>query len=227
MEEVLRNEKKYALSLTDYFRLRPMLEAVLLPDPHDPQRQGYEIRSLYFDSARDDDLWDVLSGLRCKQKIRLRCYDAHAEDFKLEYKCKTGTDSRKYSIPLGIREAEQLIAGRYDCLLERPEGLAKELYARMKSQVYLPRVTVVYQRIVHMHRLNDVRITYDFHVRACFDPRGLIDPQACFTPVTPPDTGILEVKYNHFLPGFVQTALGNLDSLPVANSKYANARLWL
>ena len=46
MEEVLRNEKKYALSLTDYFRLRPMLEAVLLPDPHDPQRQGYEIRSL-------------------------------------------------------------------------------------------------------------------------------------------------------------------------------------
>lgn len=227
MEDVLRKEKKYALSLTDYQRLRPQLEAVLLPDPHDPQRRGYEIRSLYFDSFQDDDLWDVLSGLNCKQKIRLRCYDVNASDFKLEYKCKAGTDSRKYSLPLNRQEAEALIMGRYDCLMERPEPLSRELYARMKTRVYLPRVTVVYRRIVHLCRLNDVRITYDHDIRACFDPQSLIHPGAGFEPVTQPDAGILEVKYNRFLPDFVQAALGNLDSLQIANSKYANARLCL
>lgn len=225
MEDVLRKEKKYSISLTDFHRLKPMLEAVLLPDPHDPESRGYEIRSLYFDSAVDKDLWDVLSGLNNKQKIRLRCYDINAQSFKLEYKCKTGTDSHKYSIPINRQDAVQLISGRYDCLRKINEGPSKELYARMKSEVYMPRVTVVYNRIAYMCRLNDVRITYDFDVRASFNPRALIDPVACFEPVTQPGTGILEVKYNHFLPDFVQIALGNLEKLQVANSKYVNARL--
>ena len=227
MEEVLRKEIKYSLGLTDYQRLRPLLEAALLPDPHDPRRLGYEIRSLYFDSFQDGDLWAVLSGLRSKQKLRLRCYDLHAEELKLEYRCKTGTDSRKYSLPISRREAQAMTEGRYECLMERPEPLSRELYGRMKSRVYLPRVTVVYRRIVHRCPLNDVRITYDFDVRASFDPGSLLRADAAFEPVTAPGTGILEVKYNGFLPDFVRTALGNLDRSQIANSKYANARLCL
>ncbi|MDO4477462.1 MAG: polyphosphate polymerase domain-containing protein [Lachnospiraceae bacterium] len=225
MIDVLRNEKKYAISLRDFYRLKPRLQTILQPDPFDPESRGYEVRSLYFDAADEGDLFDVLDGLKNKQKVRLRCYDPAAEKFKMEYKCKSGTDSHKFSLSVNREEAKALMAGRYDCLYDMNTELSKELYARMISRAYQPKVTVVYKRVVYQCPLNDVRITFDFDIKASFNRYALIDPVASYDLISAPASGILEVKYNDFLPGYVRTALGNLDSLQVANSKYANARL--
>ena len=226
MLEVFRKEVKYSVSTTDFYRIRPMLDAVMNMDAHGGTG-GYEVRSLYFDSAWDTDLTDVLSGLLSKQKVRLRAYGADAETYKLEYKCKTGGDSTKKSLTVSRRDARRMIALRYDFLKELQSPVATELYGRMRANAYQPRVVVVYRRIAYTAALNDVRVTFDYDVGASFDPLDLFDAGAVFEPVGAPGSGVLEVKYNRFLPGYLQAALCGLDGSPAANSKYAQARLVL
>lgn len=227
MLEVLRKEIKYSLSTVGFYKARPILEACLCLDPHCRGGDGYSIRSLYFDSAWDGDLDDVLSGLLSKQKIRLRCYTPEAETLKLEYKCKTGTDSRKLSLPVSRADAWRMINGRYAFLTELSDPVATELYGRLKAGAYQPRVVVAYKRIAFIAPQNDVRVTFDYDVEASFDPAALLDEAAAFEPVSPTASGILEVKYNYFLPAYIETALQGLNLSPTANSKYAQSRLIL
>ncbi|MEG1755470.1 MAG: polyphosphate polymerase domain-containing protein [Clostridia bacterium] len=227
MLEVFRKEIKYSASFIDFYQAKPLLGAGLTLDPHCTNDDGYSVRSLYFDSACDDDLFDVLSGLLNKQKIRLRCYDPDDAVFKLEHKCKTGTDSIKQSIPIPRSKARELAQGRFHVLSALPGDTAKELYARMKMGVYQPRVVVNYQRIAYFSPLNDIRVTFDYDVRASFSPSALFDNYAAFEPVMEPCTGVLEVKYNNFLPSYLMTILGGFNALAVSNSKYVQARLLL
>lgn len=227
MLEVLRKEVKYSISLTDYYRLLPMLQAVMERDGHDHGVEGYEVRSLYFDSSCDCDLFDTLYGMSNKQKIRLRCYSADATEFKLEYKCKSLTDSRKSSISLDRNRAKELMDGNYESLAFAKEEVARELYARMISECYRPKATVVYLRHAFLDSLNDVRITYDYDVKVSRSPYALIEANAPFINVTGASCGVLEVKYNNFLPGRDCDALAMLDGMPVANSKYLLARFTL
>ncbi|MDO5112123.1 MAG: polyphosphate polymerase domain-containing protein [Clostridia bacterium] len=227
MLEVLRKEVKYSLSTVSFYKARPLLEACMQLDPHCKGGQGYPIRSLYFDSAWDGDLTDVLSGLLSKQKVRLRCYSPETETLKLEYKCKTGTDSRKLSLPVSRADARRMIGGRYAFLTALQDPVATELYGRLKAGAYQPRVVVAYKRIAYIAPQNDVRVTFDYDVGASFDPAALLDTNAVFEPVSPTASGVLEVKYNHFLPAYIETALQGLNLSPTANSKYAQSRLLL
>lgn len=54
MNEVSRQEKKYAINLWDSVALRGRLDAVMHGDAHNGA-QGYVIRSLYFDTPDDED----------------------------------------------------------------------------------------------------------------------------------------------------------------------------
>lgn len=224
MIEVFRKELKYSISTVAFYRLRPMLDAVMRLDEYSGAN-GYEVRSLYFDSIRDDDLTDVLAGLLNKQKVRLRCYDTGAETFKLEYKCKTGTDSRKLSLSVPRRDAKRMISGRYEFLADMDALLASELYGRLITGVYLPRVVVVYRRIAYTSKLNDVRVTFDHEVGASLDAQALMNDKVVLVPVSATGSGVLEVKYNSFLPEYIKCALGGVNLSPTANSKYAQSRL--
>ena len=69
MNEVLRQEKKYAINLSDGAVLRRRLGAVMHGDAHNGP-QGYTIRSLYFDTPDDQDFHDKLDGLELRRKLR-------------------------------------------------------------------------------------------------------------------------------------------------------------
>ena len=224
--EAFRREMKYVVPISEFYRIRPMLEACLSPDPHS-KLEGYDVRSLYFDSYLDGDLFDVLDGLYNKQKIRLRVYPPKFDTAKLEFKCKSGVNGLKRSLTLTRREAEELTLGRYDLLSFQEEDLAKELYGRMKKDCYQPRVVVNYKRIAFWHALNEIRVTFDYQVAASLDPKALFWDGAPFEPVMRPGIGVLEIKYNGFLPTFVKTAVSKVNMLPMANSKYVGARLLL
>ena len=71
MNEVLRQEKKYAINLKDGTVLQGRLGAVMHGDVHNGS-QGYVIRSLYFDTPDDQDFHDKIDGLELRRKIRLR-----------------------------------------------------------------------------------------------------------------------------------------------------------
>ncbi len=226
MRNVFRKEIKYMIHESQFFTIRKKLDAFMSLDKHGTGPQGeYHIRSLYLDSASDRDLKDNLDGVMEKRKIRIRIYDKQSDTALLEYKCKSGSDSRKMSLFISKEEAIQMENRHYECLLDHDEELATFLYNKITQNIYRPKILVDYDRIAFLYPVSDVRITFDYNLEGSFSHRGLYDEHIGMQPLIPMGFGILEVKYNDFLASPLQRVISELDQLPEANSKYSNARL--
>lgn len=222
-----RKEYKYRISELDFLRIRNSLDACLSYDPHSGP-MGYTIRSLYFDSMDDRDLYDKLDGTFEHKKIRLRTYDPRGKKFNLEYKCRWDTDGVKRKLVLSRKQAKRLIRCEYEVLLEFDDDpLARELYDRMVRGRYMPKVIVQYHRIAWTYPASDIRVTWDKGIEASYFADSFFEERPLFIPILPDNLGVLEVKYNYFFPSGIKHALNLLDQLPVSNSKYALARTYV
>lgn len=221
-----RKEIKYILPLETLSALSGKLDMLLDRDRNG--REGvYMVRSQYYDSIWDRDLRDNLDGLMEKRKIRLRIYSPADQTAKLEFKCKSGPDGEKLSLIVSRREALEMEAGRLGWLLEREEPLASSLYARMSGSAYVPKTIVEYRRLAYASPVSNLRITMDAQLRGTIYPYGLFDEHPQYVPLLEEDLGILEVKYDRFLPEHIRQTLRAIDHMAESNSKYTRARLLL
>lgn len=74
MNEVFRREKKFIITLDEYYRFGGRLAEVMAQDVNNGN-EGYVIRSLYFDTLEDQDFYEKEDGVEVRRKIRLRIYD--------------------------------------------------------------------------------------------------------------------------------------------------------
>jgi hypothetical protein len=225
MLKVLRKELKYEISFEKYLEIKPQLEAVSVYDIHSGPA-GYTVRSLYFDSYNNGDLFDNLHGIYQKSKIRLRIYSYRDTDVKLEYKCKEGTDGKKYSLIISREDAESMINGNYAFLLKSENPMARAIYTRLMSGAYTPRNMVEYKRIAFKYSVSNVRITFDTNVYGKETPYGFFNEYPGLYPIITPDRGVLEIKYNDFLPGPFKKIIKSIDTMQIAYSKYGQSRLF-
>ncbi len=123
MNEVLRQEKKYLISLDQYYRISRRFEKIMMQDPHNGE-DGYCIRSLYFDSIDDRDFQEKEDGVEIRRKLRLRNYGASDKKAKLEMKQKQGINQKKRSLILEEADAKQLIKGNTSVLLKEEKHLS-------------------------------------------------------------------------------------------------------
>ncbi|MEG0963063.1 MAG: polyphosphate polymerase domain-containing protein [Lachnospiraceae bacterium] len=224
MLDIYRKEIKYIIPIVKFAQLRHHLSAYLTQDMH-AGSEGYLVRTLYFDSEYDRDMQDVLDGLFKKSKIRLRMYAPDDHEVKLEYKQKFGSDGRKQTILISREEAKQMMDTNYSFLLEKEEPLALQCYKRLMLGAYRPKVIVEYKRIAYLYASNNIRITFDYDVASCPVVEDFLRPVFGKIPMMLPDIGVLEVKYDGFLPTPFKEALAPIDSLATSNSKYLQARL--
>lgn len=224
MKDVFRKEIKYIIPLENFFKLKNTLEAVMEKDPYGDNGR-YMVRSQYFDSIDDRDLFDNLAGVMEKRKIRLRTYSPDSDWAKLEYKSKSNTDGRKTSLIISKDQALLMERGRSEFLLEREEDLAKFLYNKITANVYRPKTIIQYNRIAYFYAVNDFRISFDTSIRGTIDPYGLFKKDLALIPLLNEDLGVLENKYNGFLPSFFKSIIYKIDNLAEANSKYSESRL--
>lgn len=224
MLEKYRREIKYIISVQDFYRLRSYLECYLKPDEHSGDT-GYTVRSLYFDSHNDRDLFDVLDGLMEKRKIRLRIYSLDSSSVRLEYKCKSGNNGRKMTFTISREEALRMAEGDYSFLLEKRDPLAIKLYSRLKTGGYRPKIIIDYNRLAYVYTTNDIRITFDTNIKSSIITSVFFDQNVAWKPIMRPGIGVLEVKYNGFLFGHLKKAIESIDSLATSSSKYASSRI--
>ena len=157
----------------------------------------------------------------------MRTYFEDESTFKLEYKYKYNTDSTKYSLIITRDEAKQMENHKYDFLLNKKSELALFFYYKLLQGCYRPKTIVEYNRLAYVYPVSRVRITFDTNVRATAYPYGLFEERLNTFPIISPDLGVLEVKYNEFLPSSLKHILESIDTLPQANSKYLKARFLL
>lgn len=198
MNEVMREEKKYALDVAEGAVLRTRLAQVMHADAHNGAR-GYSIRSLYFDTLDDQDFWDKIEGIELRRKIRLRIYSPADTVAKLEMKQKQGPYQKKRSLAISRADALALCAGDYSPLLRYSDPFAAECYGLMHNRCYRPRTIVEYRRQAFIARENNIRLTFDSDIRATEASMALFAEDLALTPVLDPFSMVLEVKFNGFL----------------------------
>ncbi len=223
MNEVLRQEKKYFITMQDFIYLSGVLEKVMLQDEHNGAL-GYHIRSLYFDTPYEEDYTGKINGLELRRKIRLRNYDADAGYAMLEMKQKQGNMQKKRSLKMKREDAKQLIACNYRVLQKYEEPFAAECYAVMNTQCYRPKTVVEYRRKAFIAKENKIRITFDSNITATETNFDIFSRNLAMYPVLDLFNVVLEVKFNGFMLSYIKNLIDLSDRSSLSVSKYCLAR---
>ena len=220
----LRHELKYHITPAELTVLRGVLAPVMQLDPNGNENNEYHIRSLYFDTINDDALEEKIAGVGNRKKYRIRIYNFSDRVIKLECKSKYGDLISKQSVSIPRELAEQLIAGDPDGLQRMRHPLFHDVYREMRTRLLRPAVIVDYVREAYIHQAEEVRITFDKQVRTGLYSVDMFNPEIPTYPVFDDPVEILEVKFDEFLPSYLQAILSGVTAQRSAISKYTWCR---
>lgn len=223
MNKVLREEKKFLLSVDEFIALSHQVGQVMLSDPHNGTH-GYIIRSLYFDTVYDGDYFEKLDGIELRRKIRLRVYDPKSDFAMLEMKQKQGPNQMKRSLRVSREDAVELTKGNYSPLLKYSEPFAAECCGIMHCRCYRPKTIVEYNRKAFIAKENKIRITFDNNIVSTESSFDLFNPKLNMNPVLDKYDVVLEVKFNGFLLGYIRELINPANRSELSVSKYVLAR---
>lgn len=225
MEDIrYRHEWKHEIRYVDLLTIRQRLRAVAIPDPH-AQDGKYLIRSLYFDNLNDKALREKVDGVNRREKFRIRYYNGDLNLIHLEKKSKVSGLGTKYSAGLSAEEAQAIVDGRLDWMMDSGRSLVQELYTKMKFQGLRPRTIVDYTREPFIYGPGNVRVTFDYNIRTGLGCVDFLNPDCITIPAV--DAGIiLEVKWDNFLPSIIRDAVQTPGRRVTALSKYAQCRMY-
>lgn len=214
-----RHEWKHEINVSDMIAIRQRLKAVAKPDIHAVDGK-YFIRSLYFDNLADKALREKLDGVNMREKFRIRYYNGDTSLIHLEKKSKLNGLGSKESAALTAEEAQAIVDGRLDWMVNSGRPLVQELYAKMKSQGLRPKTIVDYTREPFVFGPGNVRVTLDYDIRTGLRCVDFLNTD-CVTVPAPNAPIILEVKWDEFLPGIIRDAVQLTGRRSAAFSKYA------
>lgn len=181
---------------------------------------GYLISSLYFDDYHQSAFFDKLSGIKDRKKFRVRVYNHQSDVIKLERKIKRGYVTEKSHIRISKEEYDTLVSGDVGFLRHKDGVVAKDFYLYYRTKNLRPRLVVEYRREAFIYEYGDVRITFDYFLKAGIFQRDLFSNGYMISAI-PHDQIILEVKYTGYFPDVIRNTIqiNNLQWQSI--SKYA------
>ena len=224
MELQYRHEWKHEISYTDLLCIRQRLQAVAQPDPHAVGGE-YHIRSLYFDSASDKALREKIDGVNMREKFRIRYYNGDTSFIRLEKKSRRNGLGTKFEAALSAEEAQKIVDGDLDWMMESDRPLVQELYCKMRYQGLRPKTIVDYIREPYVYGPVNVRVTFDHHIRTGLSSTDFLNPD-CVTVPAGDAPILLEVKWDAYLPEIIRDAVSVPNRRVGAFSKYAQCRIY-
>lgn len=223
MNEVYRKEKKFLINKQEHKKNIAWLEKIMVQDKHNGI-DGYNIRSLYFDTINDTDYEGKEMGLQVRRKIRLRCYDPKQDFAMLEIKQKDGDYQLKRSLRLSKEDSLELIKGNYEVLLKYKEPFATECYAIMQMHCYRPKAIVEYKRKAFIAKENEIRVTFDYDIKTNEINYNIFDEKLVLNKAFSETNTVLEIKYNGFLLSYIKELIARIDRGETSVSKYCISR---
>ncbi len=219
-----RHEWKHEINYSDMLILRQRLRAVMKPDENAVDGK-YFIRSLYFDNISDKALREKIDGVNCREKFRIRYYNDDTSLIHLEKKSKINGLGNKQSANLSAEEAQKIVDGDFDWMIDCDRPLVQELYSKMKSQGLRPKTIVDYTREPFVFSAGNVRVTLDYDIRTGLYCTDFLNPD-CITIPAGNAPIILEVKWDEFLPSVIRDIVQLESRRTAAFSKYAVCRIY-
>lgn len=219
----LRHEGKHRITAAEDLVLSSRLRKLFPRDSHAGLDGSYPVISLYFDTPYDTALREKLDGVDRREKFRLRYYGTDFSFIRLEKKYKVNGLCGKRSARITQEQAEKLLSGNYEFLLDSSEPLFIELYSKLKGKGLRPKTIVCYDREAFLYAPGNVRITLDRDIRTGLGSVDFLNPEIFYLRTIESGT-VLEIKYDAFLPELVRMAVQVPGRQASACSKYVLCR---
>ena len=220
-----RHELKYEIPYAEYRAMRNRLRTIMTSDPHTREDGTYQIRSIYFDNFKDKALLEKIEGFQKREKFRIRYYNDDFSFITLEKKMKIDNLCLKYDARITEEECRSILRGDLEFMRDHPDELVKEFYSKIHYQNLRPRVLVSYEREPYIFGPGNVRVTFDSKIRTSMFHQNFLEKEVYDVSATEtPETMILEVKYDAFLPGIIQDMIQVPSIRQQAFSKYGACR---
>ena len=215
-----RNELKYVVSETDLALLENRLKNLVKPDEHTGADGVYHIRSLYFDDYYNSCYMENEGGSDPREKFRIRIYDGSAQVIHLELKKKEHSMTQKISCAITEEQCRTLMEGKPLPVDSSYPPVLQKLCVLMRTKLMKPVVIVEYDRQPFVSNLGNTRITFDRNIRSSDRLSMFLEDSIPMRPVMEAGRHILEVKYDEFLPDYINRNLQLGKLRQTAFSKY-------
>ena len=222
--KIFRHELKYFINYHEYHTLRNKLRIIMKQDKHSDEDGNYHIRSLYFDDYNDTALYEKQSGILQRKKYRIRFYNLLDNVIKLEKKSRIGQFVRKDSLLLNRSQVNKIMNFNYKFLLKLDNKLATEFYFDLTNKLYRPKVIVDYIREAFVLDFNNIRVTFDKHLKTGLSSKDLFNSNLMLVNAIDEAQTIIEIKFSNMLPDYLKSTLQVQSSQRNAISKYVYSR---
>jgi hypothetical protein len=219
----IRHEIKYTLNSGVCEVLRRRVAAVMKTDKHADDGGGYRVTSLYFDDIYGTAYNDKLTGILSRKKFRIRAYNLSPGRINLECKLKEGDYIKKKSALLTPDEYKKLI--KFPSLEGCREAagwsseVLQDFYSNIAMHGLKPAVITDYYREAYIADAGNVRITFDKNLQTGYGSCDMFE--ASYSPVKDYyNSAVLEIKYDRFLPSYIQELFSGFPLMSKPVSKY-------
>lgn len=214
MEKKFRNELKYVCTEAQLQMIEHRIRQYCQKDPHAGSEGIYNIRSIYFDDIDNSCFYENEDGVNSREKFRIRIYNADTEYITLECKQKRNGKNHKDSCSLTREQCEAVLNGSFCWDMvngyepERGQAeLLRKFFLKYSTRYMRGKVIVSYERTPYVYQAGNVRITFDRNIAGSSDVQEFLQPVVNSRPVMPVGAHVLEVKYDEFLPDFLNNAM--------------------
>ncbi|MCH7321055.1 polyphosphate polymerase domain-containing protein [Solibacillus sp. MA9] len=224
IEKKFRHELKFYINYLEMPPLVSRISTIMKMDKHSLSKEGYNIRSLYFDGVHDHAIYDKNEGIFGREKYRIRIYNGSDSIINLERKSKYGDFISKESVPISRDEYDAILNGQYEQIGNRTEPLIRDFYHALQYRNFKPRVIVDYIRAAYTFEPGNVRVTFDKELKAGVNGIDLFDDRNIYENILYPEQLVLEVKFDKFLPDVIRQLVQPERLVRSSISKYVLCR---
>ncbi len=228
----MRLEYKFLVNNADLNKLRNKLLPFVELDPFvkEGSVHEYTVRSIYYDTSNFDYYYEKIDGYKIRKKLRIRGYDKVNDDnlVFLEIKHKFDNFIGKNRSPLLYKNLDEILKTKsIETYVLTNNGYVKALKdgERFFHYVYRngvkPTILIVYDREAYFSKFDkSLRITFDKNLRFFDHPEvdNLYRDEDLKFPL--PSYFVLEVKFRHGYPRWLQNIVKEFGLLRTSVSKY-------
>ena len=228
----MKLEYKFLVANTDVARLRKRILPFVINDEFIKEDAGneYTVRSIYFDSTRFNFYHEKIDGIKKRMKLRIRGYDEPEDNslIFLEIKNKYNSHIGKNRAPLNYHDLGDLLKSKsietYALTHNGYSNAIKDnekFFHHMIKNELRPTMLIVYEREAYFSKFNNaLRITIDKNLRYYEYPKIKNLYKDSDLEYAIPGYTILEIKFNHGYPKWLQEIIQEFNLQRRSVSKY-------
>lgn len=201
-----RHENKFIINYAQKICIENSINGILQKDNH-LKNDTYNIRSIYFDDYAHSCYFENENGTDPREKFRIRIYDCNENFIRLELKKKRKLMTLKEKCVISKNQLEDIINGLPLKNFSDLDPLLKKFEMQRQMKFLKPDVIVEYDRLPYIYNLGNVRITFDMNLTSSNDFNNFFLPQNKKRAVFSNNMLVLEVKFDEFLPEYIENII--------------------